>query len=379
MQLFKPKYEIDACIAQIRDCLERGWTGAGYKTLEFENAWKAYTGFPHALFLGAETFALHLSLEVLKRHHGWDAQSEVITTPLTFIATNHAILYAGLCPVFADVDNSLCLDPEDVLRKITPKTKAVIFVGIGGNTGQYQRVAEICRTHGLRLILDAAHMAGTRLKGQIPGREADAVCYSFHAVKNLPTCESGMLCFHAAEYAERARRLSWFGISKDTYARMLEPTGYSSRYTVSETGYKYNGNSIAAAIALAQLPYLERDNAYRRQIAEWYDSLLVDIPELQLVRTAPDCESSRHLYIICAPEQDALIQFLLQEGISCGVHYRDNTEYSMYSGQSGMCPNARRLSEQIVSLPMHLHLTYEDVALVAENIRKFYKNRMSGV
>ena len=135
IQLFVPSFRVNECLAQIRECLEKGWTGLGFKTIEFEKAWGEYTGLPHSHFLSSNTVGLHLALHVFKTRYGWNDGDEVIVTPLTFVSSNHAVMYEGLHPVFADVDDSLCMDPTDVERKITPKTRAVMFVGIGGNVG----------------------------------------------------------------------------------------------------------------------------------------------------------------------------------------------------------------------------------------------------
>src|SRR5262249_43241582 len=158
----------------------------------------------HAHFLSSNTVGLHLAVKVLKDRLGWKDEDEIITTPLTFVSSNHAILYENLKPVFADVDDYLCLDPSSVLERITPRTRAVLFVGMGGNTGQYEKILEICRARNLAVILDAAHMSGTRLNGKHVGPEADAAVYSYHAVKNLPTADSGMVCFAQAEDDARA-------------------------------------------------------------------------------------------------------------------------------------------------------------------------------
>ena len=175
IQLFVPSFRIDECLAGIRECLEKGWTGLGFKTVEFENAWKQHTDLPHAHFLSSNTAGLHLALHVLKTKLRWDDGDEIITTPFTFVSTNHAILYCNLRPVFADVDEYLCLDPSSVLARITPRTRAVLFVGIAGNMGQYEKIVDLCRQRGLKLILDAAHMAGTRRAGKQVGPEPDAV------------------------------------------------------------------------------------------------------------------------------------------------------------------------------------------------------------
>ena len=147
IQVLKPKFHIDECLEQVRECLEKGWTGSGFKTAELETKWKEYTGHSNACFLNSNTSGLHLAVNILKRHGGWQDGDEIISTPITFVATNHAILYEGLKPVFADVDEYLCMDPVDVEKKITDKTRAVIFVGYGGRVGQLEKIIEICKKY----------------------------------------------------------------------------------------------------------------------------------------------------------------------------------------------------------------------------------------
>lgn len=242
IQLFAPTFDVDSCLEGIRECLEKGWTGLGFKTVQFEEDWKAYTGFKHAHYLNSATAGLNLVFDIFKEVNEWDDESEVITTPLTFISSNHAIMLAGLKPVFADVDDTLCLDPKSVKERITDKTKAVLFVGIGGNIGHYDEIVSICQEHGLKLILDAAHMAGTRVNGKIAGEEADAVVYSFQAVKNLPTADSGMVCFADEKCDEIVRKKTWLGINKDTYMRTNSGGTYKWRYDVEYVGNKYHGS-----------------------------------------------------------------------------------------------------------------------------------------
>ena len=372
IQLFVPTFRIEECLEEIRECLEKGWTGMGFKTVEFEKKWKEYTGLNHAHFINSATVGLSLALKVLKMENGWNDGDEVITTPLTFVSTNHAILYEGLKPVFADIDEYLCLDPADVERKITPKTKAVMFVGIGGNVGRYTEIVEICKNYNLKLVVDAAHMAGTRLNGEIPGKEADVVVYSFQAVKNLPTADSGMICFKEKRHDEICRKLTWLGINKDTYSRSSDKGTYKWEYDVEYVGYKYHGNSIMASIGLVQLKYLDQDNAYRRQMSEWYDQNFKNYRDkIKPVPVAPGCESSRHLYIIEVDNRDELLLALNEHDIYPGVHYRDNTEYWMYSYAKGTCPNSHSMSKRILSLPLHLRLTKSDIDYVSEMVIKY--------
>ncbi len=369
IQLFVPTFRVEECIEEIRQCLELGWTGIGFKTVEFENAWRAYTGHKHAHFVNSATAGLHLAVKILKQVHGWQDGDEIISTPLTFVSTNHAILYEKMKVVFADVDEQLCMDPEDLERRIGPRTRAVMFVGLGGNTGRYADIVAMCRKHRLPLILDAAHMAGTRLNGDTPGMEADVAVYSFQAVKNLPTADSGMICFADEELDSICRKYTWLGINKDTYTRTHSAGNYKWKYDVEYLGYKYHGNSVMAAIGLVQLRYLDEDNRFRRQVAQWYEDRLGNgSNRAQPIPVAADCESSRHLYMIQAGNRDELLNALNENEVYPGVHYRDNTEYAMYAYAHGTCPRAHAMSGRILSLPMHLQLREEDVDRVCEII-----------
>jgi dTDP-4-amino-4,6-dideoxygalactose transaminase len=361
IQLFVPNFRVEECLAGIRECLERGWTGLGYKTIEIEKAWCDYAELPYSHFLASNTVGLHLALHMYKTQYSWDDGDEVITTPLTFVSSNHAVMYCNLKPVFADVDEYLCMDPEDVLKKITTRTKAIMFIGIGGNVGQFEKIRSICQERGLKLILDAAHMAGTRLNNRHVGHDADCTVFSFQAVKNLATADSGMICFNNAEDDARARRLCWLGINKDTFARTNTQGAYKWMYDVEEVGFKYHGNSIMAALALVSLKYLDRDNAYRRQLAIWYTEALKEATNIRIVPIADYCESSRHLFQIRIKNRDEMMAILNSNEIFPGVHYRDNTEYRMYSYGKGTCPESLLASAEILSLPMHMGLTKSDV------------------
>lgn len=375
IQVLKPKFHIDECLAQIRECLEKGWTGSGFKTAEFEEKWKQYTGHAHACYLNSNTSGLHLATNILKRRYGWQDGDEIITTPITFVSTNHAILYENLKPVFADVDKYLCLDPVDVEKKITDKTRAVIFVGYGGRVGQLDKVLEICKKHGLHLILDAAHMSGTRVNGVTPGTwdGVDVTVYSYQAVKNLPTGDSGMICFADAELDAQCRKVSWMGINKDTYSRTSSEGTYKWNYGVDYVGYKYNGNAIMAAIALAQLPYLDEENLRRREIVKMYDEGFAHNPKIQIIPAPYPEECSFHIYEIAVPDREALLSELAKNDIYGGVHYRDNTEFSMYTYAQGTCPKAHEITQHIITMPLHLYLTDEDVGKIIRIVNDFVK------
>jgi dTDP-4-amino-4,6-dideoxygalactose transaminase len=375
VNLFVPVYRIDETLAEIRECLEKGWTGLGFKTVQFENEWMNYTKLPHAHFLNSATAGLHLAVKLLKDDNRWQDGDEIITTPLTFVSTNHAILYERLKPVFADIDDYLCLNPESVKSRLSPRTRAVLFVGIGGNAGRLEEIAALCRQNGLKLILDASHMAGTRLHGLHAGMESDVSIFSFGAVKNLPTADAGMICFSDPRLAKDVIRWTWLGIDKDTYSRTVKDEPYKWHYDVVHEGFKYHGNSIMASMALVSLKYLDQDNAYRRQMGEWYDECLSDEPKILRIPTAPGCISSRHLYQVEVDNRDKTIVELNKSGIYPGVHYRDNTLYKMYAYAHGSCPRAMQASSRVISLPSHLRMIRQDVQRVSEALKEIVNRR----
>ena len=374
IQVLKPKFHVEECLDSIRECLENGWTGMGYKTVEFEKKWKEYTGHKYAYYLNSNTVGLHLAVKILKMQNNWSDGDEIISTPITFVSTNHAIMYENLHVTFADVDDYLCLDPVDVERKINARTRAVIFVGYGGRVGELEKIIQICRNHNLKLILDAAHMAGTRVNGVTPGtwEGIDVAVYSFQAVKNLPTGDSGMICFANEENDKIARQLAWLGINKDTYARSNKGS-YAWKYDVDYVGYKYNGNAIMAAIALVQLKYLDAENSRRREIVKLYNEAFKVNKSIKIIEAPYPEECSFHIYEIVVPDREGLLNKLAEHQIYGGVHYRDNTDYSMYRYASGTCPKAHHLSNHIITLPLNLWMDNNDVDKIIRIVNDFVK------
>ena len=376
LNLFVPKFRNDEIQEHITECLNKGWTGLGFKTVEIENLWKDYTKLPNAHFINSNTSGLHLALKILKDTNKWSDGDEVITSPPTFVSSNHAIMYERLKPVFADVDEYLCLNPKSIESRITKKTKAVLFIGIGGNTGQLNQVIKLCKKHNLKLILDGAHMAGTFMNYNNSevhvGHGADVSVFSFQAVKNLPTADSGMICFNNSDYDLLARKLSWLGIDKDTYQRTNDKGTYKWEYDLIDVGYKYHGNSIMASMAIVGLKYLDEDNNRRREICDIYESEFKKYG-ITSIQTHPDCTTpSRHLFQIVTPYRNEIMNYLNTQGIYPGVHYRDNTNYKMYNYGLNTCPNSYNISEQLISLPLHMYLTNDDVKYIIQKVIESY-------
>ena len=191
------------------------------------------------------------------------------------------------------------------------------------------------------------------------------------AVKNLPTADSGMICFRDPQDDQRVRKLTWLGISKDTYSRTISGDAYKWSYDVEEIGFKYHGNAVMAAIGLVQLRYLDQDNVYRRQLATWYREALSDNPSIGTIPIADECESATHLFQVRVGNREALMLTLHEHEVYPGVHYRDNTEYQMYSSGRGTCPQAHQASREILSLPLHLGMSRSDVAYVSSLLNRY--------
>ena len=358
--LFRPNISEEA-IGAVGDVLRSGWLGLGPRTAEFERAFAGYVGSPHCVGLNSCTSAIHLALHLLGLPRG----SEVITTALTFVSTNHAILYGGLVPVFADVDRaSGNLSPSSVKERITGRTRAIIVVHYGGFPADLDELYEIAREQDIRVIEDCAHACGSVYRGKRIGSHGDFHAFSFHAVKNLPMGDGGALTVSSASDDERLRRLRWLGIDKDTFRRTSRDA-YDWEYDVPEVGFKYHMNDIQAAIGLAQLKLLDKENARRREIADIYRHELSGAHVI-LPPQRGDRESSYHLFPVLAEKRDDLVRKLRSRGIGTGVHYRRNDEYPMY--QRADLPNVEYFASREISLPMHMCLSDDDVGVVSRAI-----------
>jgi len=367
IQLFKPDIQ-NAEIAAVEAVLKSGWIGLGPKTEEFERKFANFIGVPYAVGVNSATAALHLALIVAEVGQG----DEVIVPSLTFVSTVAAVLYVGATPVFADVQpDTLCIDPQDIANKISPKTKAVIPVHYGGHPCEMDEIEALTREKGITVIEDAAHACGATYKGRTIGTLSPLTCFSFHAVKNLTTGEGGMISLFNAEWNKRLRRLRWMGIDKDTWKRTSEEEIYAWQYSINELGYKYHMSDIAAAIGLVQLSRLSELNARRRQIVELYNEGLADIPWIQLPIEREYVKSAWHIYAIRLSKRDKMIAHLKANGIAPGVHYYPIHLHNYYKKWSMPLPITEREWCRVLSLPLHPGLTDANIAQVIDTIRVF--------
>jgi dTDP-4-amino-4,6-dideoxygalactose transaminase len=366
-------------IAGVTDSLRRRWIGTGPKVAQFESAFAAYktqagAPVPHAVAVNSCTAALHLSILSL----GIGPGDEVITTPLTFCATANAILHAGATPVIADVDPfTLNIDPAEVARKVTKKTKAILPVHFAGRACDMDALSALAKAHRLKLVEDCAHAIETEWKGRKAGTFGDAGCFSFYATKNLTTSEGGLVLTSNAAVADRAKRLALHGMTKDAWKRYSD-SGYV-HYDVVDLGYKYNMTDLQAAIGLPQLRALEKNWKRRRAIWNRYQEAFEDLP-VDLPMDPGGYE--RHGYHLYTPlirreaplKRDAVLAALTAENIGAGVHYRALCDHPYYRKALGWkrkdCPRASDIGDRTVSLPLSAALTNRDVDDVIEAFRK---------
>lgn len=379
--LFRPSLGEDELEA-LRAVFASGWIGLGPRTQQFEEEVARYLGVRYAVGLSSATAALHLALATLGVGEG----DEVLLPSLTFVSTAHAVRYTGATPVFVDLcERSLNLDPEDIERKVTPRSKAVIAVHYGGDPCDMPAVLDVARRRGLLVVEDAAHAMGTELdaRGTKAGSLGDVGCFSFHAVKNLATGDGGMLVTDREDVFRRARRLRWMGIDKDTWDRTEDAeekartgirryAGYHWYYEVAELGFKCHMNDITAAIGLVQLGKLDAANARRREIRSRYDLALAGLPGLETPAPQP-FPSASHNYVVRLDRRDELNVHLRDRRIASGVHYLPVHLQPYYRERyKADVPVTERVWKRLLTLPMYPDLAEEDFRRVVGAVREFF-------
>lgn len=360
--LFRPSVS-DAEIDQVVDTLKSGWWGLGPKTAQFEREFAEYVGTKHAIALQSGTDALHLSLEALDA-----APGEVIVPALTFVSTALVALYTGHRPVFADIDPvTLNIDPASVERLIMSETRAIIPVHYGGRPVPLEEL----EAFGLPLIEDCAHAAGSRYQGvHVGSRNIGA--FSFHAVKNLATADGGMITTNDDTIARRLVPLRWVGIDKSTWHRA--ETRYGWDYEIRSLGHKSHMNDVTASLGLAQLHRLDENNAKRRRIVGVYYEQFSDLGWLQLPDFPEEAaQYSWHLFAVRTDRRERFMEWMLDHGVSVGVHYRPLYHHEVlraYAGPEGLRVTEREWS-RLVTIPLFPDMTDDEVTTVVDAIRSF--------
>ena len=361
-------------VAEVVATLESGWLSTGPRVQQFEQAFADYVGAPFAVAVNSGTAALHLSLLAA----GIGAGDEVVTTPLTFCATANVIIHAGATPRFADIDPATWnLSPEAAAAAMTPRTRALLPVHYAGRPADVRAFRALAQRHQVVLVEDAAHCIEGRAAGQKIGTTGDATCFSFYATKNLTTGEGGMLTTSREDWASFARIASLHGMSRAAWARTAGEK--SPHYDVVMPGFKYNMMDLQAAIGLHQLARLDEQLQRRDAIWRRYDEALEGAAVTRPAAVPAGDVHARHLYtVLIEPEsgwtRDALMAELQDHGIATSIHFRALHLQPYYSARfgltPGMFPEAERVSDRTLSLPLSAAMTDEQVEHVARVLRR---------
>lgn len=367
-------------IAEIVATLRSGWLTTGPRAARFELAFGAYVGSPHAVSLSSATAGLHLALAALEIGPG----DEVITTPMTFCATVQAILDVGAKPVLADIGADGNIDPGEIERSITNRTRAILPVHLAGLPCDMDAIWRLARERNIYVIEDAAHAAGALYRGRrigagpSPGTGAsDAVVFSFYATKNLTTGEGGMVTTHLTPLADTIRMLALHGISHDAWNRYTDTGDWC--YDVLAHGFKYNLSDIQAAMGIHQLSKLNQFVDRRSLYAGIYNEAFGDIKELELPPDNPLCRHAWHLYILrlnvgrLKIDRAEFIRQLRSRGICASVHFIPIPLFQFFASlqlPGSSCPRARELFPRIVSLPLYPAMTEGQVHYVAKSVQE---------
>ncbi len=367
-------------IAEVVAALQSDWITTGPRTQEFARAFASATGAPAALPLNSCTAALHVALVTLGIGEG----DEVVTTPMTFCSSANVIEHVRATPVFADVEaDTLNIDPAQVEKCITPRTRAIIAVHYAGHPAELDALRAMAQHHGIALIEDAAHAFPAAYRGVPIGAGVNPVAFSFYATKNLTTGEGGMLTGDA-DFLDRARIVSLHGMSRDAWKRYAK--GGSWHYDVVLPGFKYNMTDLQAALGLVQLRRMDSLQARRQQVVAAYRAGLADLEAdglLELPVHRPHVDHAWHLFVLRLATdrltigRDAFIEAMTAQNIATSVHFIPVHLHPYYRDKYGFAPTdfpvANDAYSRMLSIPLHPRLTDADVADVVEAVRRIVR------
>ncbi len=357
-------------IQAVVEVLKSDFLTTGPKVKEFERAVADYVGVKYAVAVSNGTAALHAACAAIEIGEG----DEVITTPLTFAASANCVLYCGGTPVFADIDpKTYNINPEDIRRKITKKTKAIIPVHLAGQPCDMDAIYEIAAEYGLFVIEDGAHALGSEYKGKKIGTLSDMTTFSFHPVKPITTGEGGMVVTDSKELYERLVLFRSHGITRNE--AFLTRNDGPWFYQQLGLGYNYRITDIQCALGVSQMKKLERFLARRREVVKRYNNAFKDCPNIVTPYQLPETNSGWHLYIIQVLNCDRkkVFQQLKEEGIGVNVHYIPVYFHPYYQERGYRdvhCKHAEEVYSHIISLPLFPGLTDSEQDEVIEKVKK---------
>lgn len=353
----------DRSIERVVDVLHSGWLNEGPVVQEFQARLCDQLGLRNPVAVNSGTAALHLGLLCLGVGHG----SEIILPAQTFVATGLAVLMAGGRPVFADIDPETGnLEPADVERKITPRTRAIIPVHWGGYPCDMDELQSLAAAHGLGVLEDAAHALGARYRGRTVGAESRFTAFSFQAIKHLTTGDGGVLACRDAADARRATTLRWFGIDRG----LMKPGSAGERgYDIRELGFKYHMNDVAAAIGLGNLEALPDRLARRRAIASRYKQALSGLPGTRLLDWRDDRQHAYWLFTLRVERRQDFARWMTERGVQVSVVDLRIDKNPVFGASPADLPGQEVFDESQISIPVHEGLTDEEVGWIIESVQ----------
>jgi len=362
-------------VKEITDALISGWITRGPKTSAFEEEIKNYCKAKYAHAVNSCTAALHLALIALDIKEN----DEVILPPVTFSSTANVVIHQRAIPVFVDIKKeTLNIDPDKIEEKITPKTRAIITVDLAGQPCDYEKIKKIAEKHSLKIIEDAAHAIGAEYHHDKIGTISDVTCFSFYATKNMTAGEGGMLVTNNKDIYETAKLYSLHGMSKDAWKRYS--TEGNPHWETLVPGYKYNMTDIQSSLGIHQLKKLDDFINIREKYTGMYNAAFKDIKEITILNKSENVKHARHLYIIMLNleklkmDRDKFVSLMKDKGIGTGIHFISIHLQPYYKDTFGFkdedYPNAKFISDRIVSLPLYPKMTYYDVNNVIEAVKE---------
>ena len=356
-------------IQAVVDVLKSDFLTTGPKIAEFEQTVADYVGAKYAVAISNGTSALHAACFAA----GIEPGDEVITTPLTFAASANCVLYCGGTPVFADVDpKTYNIDPEDIQRKITDRTKAIIAVHLAGQPCDMDAIHSIAREHGLIVIEDGAHALGSVYKGKKVGSMSDMTTFSFHPVKPITTGEGGMIVTDNEDFYKKMILFRSHGITRDD--SMMTRNDGPWFYQQFNLGYNYRITDIQCALGCSQMKKLDRFLARRKEIVARYNEAFADCDNIITPYQLSDTESGWHLYIVQVKKCDRrqVFENMREKGIGVNVHYIPvymHPYYQEHGYENVHCANAEEIYSHIISLPLYPGLTSEQQDYVIDTLK----------
>ncbi|MEE9379274.1 MAG: UDP-4-amino-4,6-dideoxy-N-acetyl-beta-L-altrosamine transaminase [Candidatus Lokiarchaeia archaeon] len=369
------QYIDDNEINEVIDTLKSKWITTGPKMRLFEEKFKEFIRSKHAIAVNSGTAALHICTSTINIKPG----DEVITTPMTFVASANCVIYRGGTPIFADIKkDTYNIDPKEIRKKINPKTKAIIPVHFTGQPCDMDEICEIAEENELYIIEDAAHAIDAEYKNKKIGNISDLTAFSFHPVKNITTAEGGMVTTNNDDFNDKLLMFRTHGISKDAVKRFGKSGDFY--YDMQYLGFRYNLSELHASLGIHQLNRLEHFQKRRREIVKIYNRELQNIEEISIPFVKKDVKHSWHLYVVqididkLKVGRDQIFKALREENIGVNVHYIPIHYHTYYQKKfdlkKGILPNVEWLFPRIITIPLFQKMTDDDAYDVINALEK---------